>query len=772
MVSFSSAPNYESKNSYSVNVLASDGTNTTTQAITVSVTNINEAPSFSSSASFSAAENQTAIGSVSVSDQEGDSITYSLGGTDASSLAISSSGVVSFSSAPNYESKNSYSVNVLASDGTNTTTQAVTVNVTDVNDAPVATSKSYWTPLLPQSQTSTTWTLEGISDEDGDSLSYSIVSNGSYGTASINSSGVVTYTTASSTQSTSADAFTYKVNDGALDSSTVTISLESRTDPLYKYQWHLNNTGQTNFATNSGTSGKDLNVDTVISSGIDGSGIVVAIVDSGLEIAHEDLSPNVIANKSWDFVGSDNDPTSSSTDGDHGTSVAGIVAAKAWNKIGGRGVAPNAQIVGYNFLKAGTDANEALSLGDGNLGGNNLVTSADVDIFNMSYGVGIPDPYETFTFKSKISSVSEDAFKNGVANLRGNKGASYVQSSGNDWRYFNGSSYIYCGPNLGTGAASDLMPCADASFDPNHSIPHIISVGSLRATGVRSTYSTPGSSLWVSGFGGEYGNTYPAIMTTDQETCSKGYVRSGNAQSNAFNNQGNHSENSSCNYHSKFNGTSSAAPTVSGVIALMLEKNANLTWRDVKHILATTSTQVDASNSKTLSGITQYSWITNNANYKHHSWYGFGQINAAEAISAASSYTAGSLGTFVTTGTLTTGTINLSIASAQTTTRTGNISAPAGSDGIVEFVRIGLKLNHARPYDIGLRLTSPDGTTVPILIPFTAVSIDPSNALFEIGVSSLYGESMAGNWVLRMDEYTSDSVDGTLTEWQIEIYGH
>ena len=99
-----------------------------------------------------------------------------------------------------------------------------------------------------------------------------------------------------------------------------------------------------------------------------------------------------------------------------------------------------------------------------------------------------------------------------------------------------------------------------------------------------------------------------------------------------------HAENASCNYTSNFNGTSSAAPTVAGVIALMLDANENLSWRDVKRILASTSVQVDSTKEKILNSVVQYKWITNAAGYKHHNWYGFGMIDAAAAVTAATNY--------------------------------------------------------------------------------------------------------------------------------------
>ena len=131
VLTFASAPDYETKNSYTAIVTVSDGNNSVNQNITVNVTDVDEAPTISSSATFSAAENQTAIGSISASDADGDSLTYSISGSE---INISSSGVLTFATAPDYETKTSYTATVTASDGINTTTQAITVNVTNLND--------------------------------------------------------------------------------------------------------------------------------------------------------------------------------------------------------------------------------------------------------------------------------------------------------------------------------------------------------------------------------------------------------------------------------------------------------------------------------------------------------------------------------------------------------------------------------------------------------------------------------------------------------------
>ena len=141
VLTFASAPDYETKTSYTATVTASDGTNSSTQDITVSVTNVNDvAPGFSSSAGFSAAENQTAIGTVAATDAEGDAVTFTVSGTE---LAITSAGVLTFVEAPDYETKSTYSAIVTASDGVNSTTQDITINVQNVDELSTANDCNY-----------------------------------------------------------------------------------------------------------------------------------------------------------------------------------------------------------------------------------------------------------------------------------------------------------------------------------------------------------------------------------------------------------------------------------------------------------------------------------------------------------------------------------------------------------------------------------------------------------------------------------------------------
>jgi hypothetical protein len=219
VLTFVSAPDYENptdagaNNVYDVQVQVSDGTNTDTQDIAVTVTNVNDnSPSITSdgggsSSSVSVPENQAAVTTVTASDADGGSLTYSIsGGADAGKFTIdSSTGVLTFVTAPDYENptdagaNNVYDVQVQVSDGTNTDTQDIAVTVTNLNDnSPSITSDgggSSSSVSVPENQTAVTTVT--ATDADGGSLTYSISGGADAGKFTIDpSTGVLTFVTA------------------------------------------------------------------------------------------------------------------------------------------------------------------------------------------------------------------------------------------------------------------------------------------------------------------------------------------------------------------------------------------------------------------------------------------------------------------------------------------------------------------------------------------------------------------------------------------------
>ncbi|MCW5623605.1 MAG: DUF4347 domain-containing protein, partial [Burkholderiales bacterium] len=160
VLGFATAPDFETpadvggNNVYDVTVQVSDGTATDTQAIAVTVTNVNDiVPVITSNgggatAAVNVAENTTAVTTVTATDIDGPSLTYAIsGGADAARFTIdTNTGVLRFIVAPDFEAPadagadNVYDVIVRASDGTLTDTQAITVTVTDVSSALVVTT--------------------------------------------------------------------------------------------------------------------------------------------------------------------------------------------------------------------------------------------------------------------------------------------------------------------------------------------------------------------------------------------------------------------------------------------------------------------------------------------------------------------------------------------------------------------------------------------------------------------------------------------------------
>jgi hypothetical protein len=108
-------------------------------AATITITDNDSAPVINTTAISNIAEGVTAITTISASDADDTTLSYSLSGTDVASFAISTSGVLTLITASDYETKTSYSVTVAVSDGTNTTTKAFTVGVTDSIEATALT---------------------------------------------------------------------------------------------------------------------------------------------------------------------------------------------------------------------------------------------------------------------------------------------------------------------------------------------------------------------------------------------------------------------------------------------------------------------------------------------------------------------------------------------------------------------------------------------------------------------------------------------------------
>ena len=159
---------YESNTTYELTVFASDGFFSVPKIITVTVTDANDAPSLSSSVAFNSFLENTAVGSTiatsTFSDPESDTLSFSLSGTGSDKFSVDADGKVTLASALDYESATSYTIALEATDGVNTVTKSLLINVGDVAEL------SYTGSLAANSQ------LESINT--GTVILTSSVSNG------------------------------------------------------------------------------------------------------------------------------------------------------------------------------------------------------------------------------------------------------------------------------------------------------------------------------------------------------------------------------------------------------------------------------------------------------------------------------------------------------------------------------------------------------------------------------------------------------------------
>lgn len=508
--------------------------------------------------------------------------------------------------------------------------------------------------------------------------------------------------------------------------ATATVAATTGTYDPYSYaQWFIANTGQ-----NGGTVGEDMKVTTLTATTNFGEGVRVAVVDDGLEIGHEDLAINVATNQSYNYVTGSYDPTGSTGDSPHGTAVAGIIAARNNNDIGVRGIAPRANLVGYNYLQRTTAANEADAMVRG---------ASDVWVSNNSWG-----PTDCTGQVSAATSTWKSAIDYGLANGRGGKGTVYVWAAGN-------------GANHTGSCGAPANERDNANYDGYGNYYGVISVCGVGDNGGRAVYSEKGANLWVCGRTQRLVSTGNAMVTTDL-TGSSGYNSvAGRNYATIF------SASDTGDYTNAFNGTSAAAPTVAGAVALMLKNRPALTWRDVKYALA-----------KTASSLSDTGWHLNGGGFWVNHNFGFGAVDTDRAAAYSSTMTLlGSMTTY-DTGSIA---VNGAIPDNTATGVASTLSVAASGITKMEFAEVTFSsTNHTASGDLKIQLISPSSTTSDLAEPrdcTTSGGAITTCSVFNgwvFGSARVLDEPADGTWILRViDSVPGDT--GTFQNWRLKIYG-
>lgn len=436
------------------------------------------------------------------------------------------------------------------------------------------------------------------------------------------------------------------------------------------------------------------------------------------DISHPDLAANV--DMPWLKSQQDNH-TLPALVSNHATMVAGIMVA-AKNGIGGIGVAYDATLGGHYLTNSGEDL-----AGLGNM--------VSYDIANNSWG---------FTNDFALSNLQEGAI-NTAASLMMN--AQYAAANG---RGGLGTVVVTAGGNNRAAGGS-----AQGSLTNNNRFS--IEVGSINAQSDLSTlqigskpFSNPGASLLVSAPGSNIVSTSRMLETERGSVFGNDY--------------------------SSMQGTSFATPIVSGIVALMLEANPNLGYRDVQKILALSARKINDTTTQWQDNQSS-SWNGGGMHASHD--YGFGEVDARAAVRLAESWMEKNTAANEQVVSGSSGQIIKMLSAGDTLTSSITIN-----DGLaIEHVEIDLDAHVGQLGDVTLKLISPDGTVSQLLnrqgkipdgMPGANDADRGSNRAgtfkYTFMTTHDFGERSKGEWTLQISDAKS-GLPVTLNAWSLRLYG-
>ena len=347
---------------------------------------------------------------------------------------------------------------------------------------------------------------------------------------------------------------------------------DTRERKVFSPQWHLKSTTVNNKLIEASA-----NVEAAWSLS-NGTGAIVAIVDDGVDIDHEEFRSSGKIVAPWDVTRQIADPRPGRGE-EHGTACAGVACANGI--FGASGVAPGAKLIPIRLASGLGSQAEADA----------FVWAArnGADVISCSWG-----PQDGAWWDAS------DPIHNQVVPLPDSTRLA-IDYAINQGRNGKGCVVIFAAGNGNESVDND-------GYASN---PKVIAVAASNDVGVRSAYSDFGKAVWCT-FPSNDGrpSLTPGIWTTDR-TGTAGY-NSGNALKG----------DTAGNYTNAFGGTSSAAPGVAGVAALVVARNPDLRWDQVREILKQSCDQIDVAG----------------GNYDatgRSPFYGYGRVNARKAVELA-----------------------------------------------------------------------------------------------------------------------------------------
>lgn len=477
----------------------------------------------------------------------------------------------------------------------------------------------------------------------------------------------------------------------------VTRGIEPRfADPLWEEQWYLDDKRT--------QMDLDVNVIPVWNAGISGKGVVVTILDDGIEHNHTDLLRNYDAAASWDVNDNDPDPFpryDPTNENKHGTRCAGEVAAQANNTKCGVGIAYNAKIGGVRMLDGRvTDRVEAESLS---------LNPQYIDIYSASWG-----PSDDGMTVEGPGTLASAAFLNGITKGRNGLGSIYLWASGNGGRHDDSC-------NCDGYTASIYTLSISSSSDHGESPWYSEACASTLATTLSS---------------GAHGEK--RIVTTDlHNLCTERHT-----------------------------GTSASAPLAAGIIALALEKNPKLTWRDVNHLVVHSANWAPLKRDQ--------DWRMNGIGLHVNEKFGFGLLDSERLVSLADPIRFRTVPPKVECQ----GKIYSNVKNLRWDQP---LSLEIPSDGCqgtqneiryLEHIQVVLTIEYSRRGDLVIFMVTPMGTRTCLLPVRSEDSSDEGFKRWAFMSTHAWGEDPRGTWTLEIkDGGESRSNTGALKDWQLVLHG-
>ncbi len=484
------------------------------------------------------------------------------------------------------------------------------------------------------------------------------------------------------------------------------------TDPVFTDQWYLADTNVIEVWKDY--TGKGVRVGQFEPSG------PFAVSKEIFDYRQPDLAPNI---DPWFLSNKDMVPGEAFSQ--HATLVAGVIAA-ARNGEGAVGVAYDATIAGYQI--GDTVAGPTPTTLTTNFSKLDFLPAFDVS--NHSWGFAGDAEY----FAIVTPSMADQYFRPAVQSGRGGLGSNIVMAGGNSRQSGGNTNYSEATNNRFVVVTGAINAQADISTLSLSSAP----------------FSNPGASILISAPGSNISST-SRILQSDQGTVF-----------------GNDTQN--------VQGTSFATPIISGIVALMLQANPNLGYRDVQKILALSARRVNDSHTD-LTYNTATNWNGGGMHVSHD--YGFGDVDALAAVRLAETWYGRHAANnerhlSQAEGSLASGGSGLGVAIADGSVVTRTLSL--GSGIRAEHVEVTVDWNHSNWGDLTIELIAPSGiisklAANPGTTAATPGGIDyTGQRKFTFDTTHDFGESSQGDWQLRITDRSGRGA-GTLNGWKVDVYG-